>query len=57
MVLGPGYWWIQVDEDGEYTGHICSAWYGLADKPVEGIWVLVKRVEVEEEPKKPLGFI
>ena len=42
--LGLGYWWMQVDSDGMPTGHICSAFYGDNDKPMEGNWILVRNV-------------
>lgn len=38
------YWrqyWIELDKDGEPTGHICSAFY-RGDRPMEGNWILVR---------------
>lgn len=45
MVLGKGHYWVEVDSDEEYTGNICSAYYGESDKPTVGIWILVKKVD------------
>lgn len=47
MILGEGHWWIQVDDDGMPTNHICSAYYGDSDKPTVGKWILVKKVTQE----------
>ena len=47
-VLGPGHYWIEVDKDGEYTGNMCSAYYGHSDKPIEGVWKLVKEVLTDD---------
>jgi hypothetical protein len=49
MVLGPGYWWLEVDENGVITGNICSAYYGTSDKPIEGIWKLIRSEDVSFE--------
>jgi hypothetical protein len=43
---------MRVDGDGEPTGHVCSAWYGDADKPMDGEWVLVKTVAVPPQQPK-----
>ena len=58
-VLGEGFYWLEIDEDGLPTGHACSAYYGGSDKPLdrkrEGYkWILVQYagddpVEQEEE--------
>jgi hypothetical protein len=45
-VWGPGYWWMELDEDGEPTGHICSAYYGESDRPMQGTWILVGQIMV-----------
>jgi len=45
MTLGKGHYWIEINDAGDYTGHICSAYYGEADKPTEGIWILVSKVK------------
>ena len=49
MILGKGYYWIEADEDGEYTGNMCSAYYGESDKPTVGNWILVKKTTIEIE--------
>ena len=43
----PRDYWIEIDEDGLPTGHACSAYYGVNDKPMEGTWILVREVKDE----------
>lgn len=45
MIL-PDHYWIQLDPDSRNpTGKICHGYYGLSDKPMDGLWILVKQVE------------
>lgn len=43
------HYWLEVNpETGNPTGLACWAYYGLNDKPTEGHWILVKKVELNE---------
>jgi len=49
MVKSKEYW-LEVDpETKNPTGNVCWAYYGLADKPTEGYWILVQHIQIEDK--------
>lgn len=48
----PRRYWLEVDlETGNPTGEVCWAYYGEADRPIEGCWILVEEVVSEVKNK------
>jgi len=45
------HYWIELDPDGNPTGHVCHGHYGISDKPMEGFWIFVKQVEITDKDK------
>ena len=49
----PDHYWVEISAlDSELkhtTGEVCSAYYGESDKPVQGIWILVKKVDDSDQ--------